>query len=195
MLPPMRRPLLVIALGAALLVAGLLATRDGSPTVVARVGSAEITEAEVERTVDRINAELEAEGREVAPEGSEGERQLRESALNLLAYHARLEQGAAELGITVTSDEVRGRLGGGNTGEGAEGGASALEALRAQLLYERIFTRVTHAIVVTPIDVAAHRRPGVDDKTLLRELLSERRQAAMKAWLARTEKRFPVRAA
>jgi hypothetical protein len=195
MLQRMRRPLLVAALAAAVLAAVLLAGRRGGESVVARVGDTEITETEVDRTVDRINAELQAEGREIAPPGSRGERQLRTSALGLLVYHARLEQGAAELGITVTLDEVRARLGGANSGEEAEGGASALEALRAQLLYERIFRRITHAIVVTPGEVAAHRRPGVDDKTLLRELVSERRQAAMRGWLARTERRFPVRAA
>ena len=195
MLPRMRRPLLVAALGAAVLAGALLASRGGGEEVVARVGDTEITGAAVDRTVDRINAELQAEGREIAPAGSQGERQLRASALNLLVYHARLEEGAAELGITVTLDEVRARLGGGNTGEEAEGGASALAALRAQLLYERIFAEVTHAIVVTPGEVATHRRPGVDDKTILRELLSERRQATMRGWLARTEKRFPVRAA
>ena len=191
----MRRPLLVAALGAAVLLGALLASRDGGEQVVARVGETEITETDLDRTVDRIDAELRAEGREIAPTGSEGERRLRASALNLLVYHARLEEGAAELGITVALDEVRARLGGGNTGEEAEGGASALEALRAQLLYERIFAEITHAIVVTPSEVAAHRRPGVDDKTILRELLSERRQATMRGWLARTEKRFPVRAA
>ena len=191
----MRRPLLVAALGAAVLLGALLATRHGDEHVVARVGDTELTETELDQTVDRIDAELRAEGRELAPKGSEGERRLRASALNLLVYHARLEEGAAELGITVTLDEVRARLGGGNTGEEAEGGASALAALRAQLLYERIFAEVTHAIVVTPGEVATRRRPGVDDKTILRELLSERRQATMRGWLARTEKRFPVRAA
>lgn len=191
----MRRPLLVAALAAAVLAGVVLASRDDGPEVVARVGEAEITEAEVDQTVDRINAELQAEGREIAPAGSPGARQLRASALTLLAYHARLEQGAAALGISVTLDEVRARLGGANTGGEAEGGASALEALRAQLLYERVFARVTRGIVVTPKQVAANRRPGVDDKTILRELLATRRQAAMKAWLARTEKRFPVRAA
>jgi hypothetical protein len=195
MLSRMRRPLLVAALAAAVLAGLLLASREGDEKIVARVGDQEITEAEVDRTVARINAELAAEGREIAPAGSPGEQQLRASSLALLVYRARLEQGAAELGITVTLDEVQARLGGANTGGEAEGGTGALEALRAQLLYERIFEQVTHAIVVTPADVAAHRRPGVDDKTILRELLSERRQAAMRGWLAPTEKQLPVPAA
>jgi hypothetical protein len=194
MLPPMRRSLLVAAVAVGAVAAALLVARQDGEDVAARVGDTTITEEDVSQTVDRINAELEREGRETAPEGSAGATRLRESALALLVYRARIEQGAAKLGIEVSADDVRARTSSG--GEEQEAGLEpgAIEAVRTQLLYERIFERVTSGLVVTPAEIAAHRRPGVDDKTIQRELLAGKREAAMQAWLARTEKELPVRA-
>lgn len=202
MLRPMRRrPLVAVlvfaVLAVAVLAVALLGGRRGGEDVAARVGDTEITETAVRRTVDRINAELEREGRETAPAGSEGADRLRRSALALLVYRERIEQGAARLGIEVSLDDVRARVGGGEEeaeeeGEGAE--TDALEAVRTQLLYERIFQKVTRDVRVPHAEVVAHRRAGADDETILQELLSERKQAAMRAWLARTERELPVRA-
>jgi hypothetical protein len=138
-----------------LTLAGLaLAGCGDSPShPVAFVGDKPITREQLDQAIDQLRADRRRKGEiEEFPEaGSRGYRSMRSSVLALLVFRQELEQAAARLGVRVRDEEVEQRLEAGGGAPGEEEGGSlgraarsfARESLRAQLLYDGIYARVT----------------------------------------------------
>ena len=105
--------------------------------------------------VDEVISELRQEGNTVPAHGSKGEKTLERQALAILVGRARLEQRAADLGVAVSDDEVLKRVGTASTAQAEQEGNADFVAsqARAQLLYEKLFTRVTAGVKVSAGDV------------------------------------------
>jgi hypothetical protein len=118
---------------------------DGDP-VVARVGSEPIHKSQLETVVRHFRLEAEAEGRPFPAESTPTGRQTRNRLLGVLVYRAELRQAARRLGIRVTRVQVLRRLNNSGGGEEAKPDAFAYGSVEAQLLYERIYAKVTRGI-------------------------------------------------
>lgn len=166
----MRRLIVVAALAAAAAGCG----GSHGDRVVASVGTASITREQLDETVDRFGEEAAREGKPFVDNAA-----VRRHLLGLLVYRARIEQGAAALGITLSHDAVEQRLKSG--GEAEEGGdkdedAFAESSVRAQLYTEAVYRRLAARIR----DADPQRRQA-------------RRNTALAHWLATLPQRFPVR--
>jgi parvulin-like peptidyl-prolyl isomerase len=143
----------------------------GGDKAVATVGNGVVTREQLEQTVEHFREEARREGKAFA----DG-RAVQRTLLQLLVYRARLEQGAAALGITVSDEAVEQRLAtaGGDEAGGDE--AFAKSSVRAQLLTEAVYRRLSARI---------------------READPERRQAkrnaALERWLRSLPGRYPER--
>ena len=183
----------------------LAACGGSSSDTLARVGDQKVTTEQVNALVEQVTDELRQEGKPVPARGSKGEKALERQALAILVGRARLEQKADDLGVTVSDAEVVTRVGAGSTAGGEQEGNLDFvgSQARAQLLYEKLFARVTGGIEVTDADVRRHyeqHRSLYGSQTLgqVREgirsqLLGERRNAAMRRWLAQAARDLPVR--
>jgi hypothetical protein len=189
----------------AVAVLALAACGGSSSKTLARVGDQKVTTEQVNSLVDEVLNELRQEGKVVPAHGSKGERALERQALAILVGRARLEQKAADLDVTVSDEEVRTRVGAGSAA-GSEQEANAdfvASQARAQLLYERLFARVTGGINVTDADVRRYYEQhralygsevfGRVREGIRSQLLGERRNAAMRQWLAQVTRDLPVR--
>jgi hypothetical protein len=123
---------------------------------VAFVGDTAIAREQLDAAIGQLRADRRRKGEieEFPNEGTPGYRRLRDSVLSVLVFRAELEQTAERLGIRVGDDEVERLIeaGGGAPGEG-EGGSLGREArelardsIRAQLLYQRIYAKVTRRV-------------------------------------------------
>jgi replicative superfamily II helicase len=113
---------------------------------VAHVGKQTIKKEQLEQTVEHFAEEAKREGKPFPKEGSRGFDDAEDRLLALLVYRAQLADQAESLGLKVDNDVVEKRLeSGGNAeeGEDEEGKAFARESVRAQLLYEAIYRKVT----------------------------------------------------
>jgi hypothetical protein len=153
-----------LVLGAIILTAVLLrAGGDGNPTV-ARVGGQPITRSQLSAVVDHFRLEAKGEGKPFPDEGSAAFRRLRNRLLGLLVYRAELRQAAARLGTGVTRFEVLKRLqpSGGSDPEAAGSDSFEYGSVETQLLYERIFEKVTRGVAApTPAELAARRNQAM----------------------------------
>ncbi|HEY8408596.1 MAG TPA: SurA N-terminal domain-containing protein [Gaiellaceae bacterium] len=170
----MRRVPFVVAVVVAL--AATTAGCGGShdDRVVASVGSTSITREQLDETVDRFGEEAAREGKPFVDD-----RAVRRHLLGLLVYRARIEQGAAALGITLSHDAVEERLkSAGEADEGEDKGddAFAESSVRAQLYMEAVYRRLAARIR----DTDPQRRQA-------------RRNTVLAHWLAALPQRFPVR--
>lgn len=187
-------PLLVAMSAVAVIAAGC-----GSERPAARVAGTPIAKERVEAILEHASEEAKHEGRVFAANGSPAYRQARRAAIELLVYHEELSQKARALGITVTDAEIEARVG---QQEDAEGKGFAEESLRAVLLYQRLYRRVTSDIRVTRAEVAAYYRRRATlylrrglslaeaRAEILSDLLTTRRTAAMSAWIERMRREF-----
>jgi hypothetical protein len=189
----------------AVLVFVLAGCGGSSDQTLARVGDQQVTAEQVDGLVEEAVAELRREGKAVPEEQSAGERALERRALAILVGRARLAQKADDLGVTVSADEIRERIGAASPGDSEEEGDSdfVTQQVRAQLLYEKLFARETGGVVVSAAEVRAHYdrnralygsrtfaevRAGIRD-----QLLGARRNAAMRLWLERVTRELPAR--
>jgi SurA-like protein len=144
-----RRALAVGAVLAAI-VAGAavyLAVRGGNgDPPVARVGGESITKSQLEAVVHHFRLQAEQEGNAFPPESTAAGRHARNSLLAVLVYRAELRQAAHRLGIQVPRVEVLRRLRSASGGEDAAPDAFAYGSAESQLLYERIYAKVTRGI-------------------------------------------------
>jgi SurA-like N-terminal domain len=187
------------------LVFALAGCGGSSDQTLASVGEQQVTAEQVDGLVEEAVAELRREGKAVPEEKSAGERTLERRALAILVGRARLAQKADDLGVTVSADEIRERIGAASPGDSEEEGDSdfVTQQVRAQLLYEKLFARVTGGVAVSAAEVRAHYdrnralygsrtfaevRAGIRD-----QLLGARRNAAMKLWLERVTRQLPAR--
>jgi hypothetical protein len=83
----------------------------------------------------------------------------RNQLLGLLVYREELRQAARRLGVTVSEDEISKRLAAAGQPESEQKGDSyAHDSIEAQLLYERIFRKLTRRVKGgTPEVVSAKR--------------------------------------
>jgi len=141
------------ALVAASLVLPLAGCGDTPHQAVVHVGDTAITGEQLRAGIEQIRADRrrKGEGEEFPDPGTVGYKRVQDSVLALLVFHAELEHAAGRLGVTVDDGEVDRLIdaGGGAPGEG-EGGSLgkeaqefARESVRAQLLYQGIYQRVT----------------------------------------------------
>jgi SurA N-terminal domain len=189
----------------ALAVLALAACGGSSSNTLARVGDQKVTTKQVNALVDEVINQLRLEGKAVPAHGSKGEKALERQALVILVGRARLEQKAADLGVKVSNEEVLKRVGAGSTAGGEQEGNADFVAsqARAQLLYEKLFARVTGGIKVTDAEVRRYYEQhrvlygsqtlGQVREGIRNQLVGERRNAAMKRWLAQVTRDLPVR--
>jgi hypothetical protein len=175
-----RNRLVVIgALAAAGLVAGLLAVFFGgsSNPPVAHVGADTIRRDQLELVVTHFREEAKNEGTPFPGENSSRFRAVRNGLLGILVYRAELAQAARRLGIRVTNTEVLRRLNTNSQGEEEhDTDRFQYDTVKTQLLYERIYAKVTRSVSApTTAQLAA------------------RRNAAMKRYLDRIQRETRVR--
>jgi hypothetical protein len=122
----------------------------------------------------------------------------------------KLEVAAARLGIRVSDDEVERHLPSRTSGADADAepgastkaeGAFVRSTVRAQLLTQKVFVRVTREVTVPPSTVRAYYRAhrGIYGRAPFRrlatsirtQLISARRNATMARWLAEA-RRIPA---
>jgi SurA-like protein len=163
----------------ALACAALAGCGGNSDKAVAHVGGEAVTEKQLDAVVAHFRDEARREGRSFPDEGSPAFRRTRNQLLKLLVYRTELEQAARRLGVTVSDDDVSRRLPAiQNGGEETElsGDTFPRETVRAQLLLEGIFRRVTR-----------------DVKAPTAAELSARRNRAMAAYVSRLQRETKVR--
>ncbi len=127
---------------------------------IAHVGGQTITREQVEQTVEHFREEAEREGKDFPEEGTADFDKAEDRLLGLLVYRAELADTAEKLGVEVDDETVERRLEAGGESEeedGEEGEAFIRDSVRAQLLYERIYRRVTENVVGTSPGATARR--------------------------------------
>lgn len=169
----MRRTLGVLTVAAALAAAAAGCGGSEDRTPVAHVGATTITREQLDRTVEHFREEASREGKPFADTPA-----ARRHLLGLLVYRARLEAGAAALGITIPNDAVEQRLESAGGGEGEDGDAKAFLAssVRAQLLTEAVYRKLAARVHVSDPQRAQAQR-----------------NAALERWTAVLAARYPVR--
>ena len=174
-----RTRLAVVALLAAGgITAGLLLGGGGnSNPAVAHVGGETITRDQLDATVDHFRKAAESEGTPFPDENSARFRTVRNRLLGILVYRTELAQAARCLGVQVTNIQVLRRMG--PNAEAEEGGGTdrfQYETVKAQLLYERIYAKVTRGITASTIPKRVARK-----------------NTAMKRYIDRVERETKVR--
>jgi hypothetical protein len=172
---------------------------DNKP--VATVAGHEISQNELELTVEHFHEEADREGKPFPAKGTHGYRQVEKLALGLLVDRASIEAAAARIGVHVSNAQVDARLTAGTVEN--EGGDIRVKAeaafvratARNQLITEGVFRKVTAGVLVRPGDVQAYYRahralyggtPFARVAPAIRsQLRSARKNAAMARWLAR----------
>jgi hypothetical protein len=138
---------------------------SGNPTV-AKVGGESITQKQLDAVVAHFRSEAQREGKSFPDEKSAGFKQLRNRLLGLLVYRAELRQAADRLGLKVTDSEISKRLvtPAGGEQEGGSGDAFPRDSVASQILYERIFDRVTRDVTApTQAELSARRNKAMAD--------------------------------
>jgi hypothetical protein len=137
----------VLALAAVFAVVLAGCDSDGEKAV-AHVGNQTITKEHLERTVEHFADEAQREGKPFPEEGEPGFDAAEDRLIGLLVYRAELADQAESMGIDVGDEQVDRRLETGGEGEkeDEEGKEFARESVRAQLLYEAIYRKVTAGI-------------------------------------------------
>lgn len=192
---------------AAALAGVVLAGCAANEEVAARVGNSEIAAEQRDAGVEHIVEELQREGREVATEGSPGFERLRAQVLGVLVYREQVEQAAARSGIRWSEEEVERRLARSGEDESEEGASEAFlaGAVHTQVVLEAVARSLDTRISVTEREVASYYRshaelfvtpPTTLDEArarIRRELLAEKRNAALRRWIALARSTIPVR--
>lgn len=138
---------------------------NGNPTV-ATVGDEAIKQKQLDSVVAHFRSEAQREGKSFPDEKSAGFEQLRNRLLGLLVYRAELRQAADRLGIKVTDSEISNRLvrPAGGEQEGSSGDTFPRDSVASQIIYERIFDRVTRDVrAPTQAELSARRNKAMGD--------------------------------
>jgi hypothetical protein len=138
---------------------------NGNPTV-AKVGGEPITQEQLDAVVAHFRSEAQREGKSFPEEKSAGFKQLRNRLLVLLVYRTELRQAADRLGLKVTDSEVSKRLvtPAGGEQEGSSGDTFPRDSVASQILYERIFDKVTRDVKApTQAELSARRNKAMAD--------------------------------
>jgi hypothetical protein len=198
----------IAAVAAAALAVALLRGRDSNP-VVAKVGSTEIRQDDLDLTVEHFHEEADREGRRFPDKGTKAYTETERAALRLLIDRAAIEAGAARLGVHVSDAAVEDRLAAQPGGESDESGDIRVKAeaafrrgtVRDQLVTERVFRKLTAGLAVSPAAVRAyyvsHRRAygsmsfSRTAPLIRNQLLAARKNAVYGRWLAKIRRSEP----
>jgi hypothetical protein len=150
---------------------------NGNPTV-ATVGEEAIKQKQLDAVVAHFRSEAQREGKTFPDEKSPSFKPLRNRLLGLIVYRAELHQAADRLGVKVTEGEISKRLAtpAGGEREGSSGDTFPRDSVASQILYERIFDKVTRNV-----------------KAPTQAELSARRNAAMAEFVTRLQRETKVR--
>ena len=143
---------------------------------VAQVGEQEIAMGDYQRFLAQTKARYEDEGRELPQPGTAAWTTLKTGLVQFLVERVQLEQKASELGIEVTDEQVAERLaalkqtqfGGSDAKLQAELAKrhvtlASLEAdIRAQLVRERLYAKITRGVRVTDEEVRDYYHAHMD---------------------------------
>ena len=138
---------------------------NGNPTV-AKVGGESITQKQLDAVVAHFRSEAQREGKSFPDEKSAGFKQLRNRLLGLLVYRTELRQAAERLGVKVTDSEISKRLvtPAGGEQEDSSGDTFPRDSVASQILYERIFDRVTREVKApAQAELSARRNKAMAD--------------------------------
>jgi SurA-like protein len=171
--------------------------------MAARVGDATISTHEVDQIIEHAREEAKHEGKDFPTEGTARFRLLERQALDLLVYHVELEQQAATLGVTLSDRELEKAL---SASAGTEADSSSeevksaeafrKESLRGQILYRRIYERVTRNVSANEVELRAYYRAHADQyrtagstfvaaRSAIRGgVIETKRNALMARWIA-----------
>jgi parvulin-like peptidyl-prolyl isomerase len=171
-------PLLLVA---ALLVAGCGggSTKSVPQDAVALVGSVAITKQQFNQLLASAKSTYKARKQAFPKVGTTAYKSLSDQAVTYLVQESELEQKGKELGITVTDKDVTARIaqiktqyfGGSDTKYRAQLKAQGLteaelkQDLRAQILSERIYNKVTADVKVSDAEVASYYKTHTSDYT------------------------------
>ena len=144
---------------------------------MATVASTPVTQKQLDDLVDHFRKEAEAEGRTFPKQGTDAYRVQRNQLLGLLVYREELRQTAGRLSVTVSEDEISKHLAAAGQPEPEQkGDPYAHDSIEAQLLYERIFRKLTR-----------HVKGGTP------EVISAKRNQVMAEFVAKLQRRTRVR--
>ncbi len=138
---------------------------NGNPTV-ATVGGEAISQTQLDAVVAHFHSEAQREGKSFPDEKSAVFKQLRNRLLGLLVYRTELRQAADRLGVKVTEGEISKRLvtPAGGEQEGSSGNTFLRDSVAAQILYERIFDKVTRKVKApSQAELSARRNKAMGD--------------------------------
>jgi hypothetical protein len=170
---------------------------------VAHVGAQAISKEDVERTVEHYQEEFAREGREFPDRDSASFDQLERTALGLLVFREQLEQAAEDFGVELPEAEVVRRVErareaegqAGADGEQAKEGEAFFEgAVRTQMIREAVARRLFPGVTLSTAEfrAAARDRKRRPTAAFRRELLQERRNAALTGWVAAARRSIAV---
>lgn len=168
----MKRPLLLVFLLLALVVAGCggSSTATLSANDAAVVGSKPITKEQFQGLMDRAQKSYTAQKRPFPKPGTAEYEQLKGQAVSFLVQRAEFEQEADDMGIKITDDKVDKRIAQlkkqfyGNSEKKYQQTLKqqgltddqAKEEVRAQLISEELFKKVTADVKVTEAQIKAY---------------------------------------
>jgi hypothetical protein len=177
--------------------------------MAARVGETTISVEQVDRTIEHAREEAKREGKPFPAEGTLPLQALRRQALDLLIYREELAQRAIALGLTFSADELEQAVGArtsvGNSESGEEDEPFVKEGLRSEILYRKIYRRVTRKLSVSEAEVRLsylehreqYRRAGLTlaaaRMVIQDKLLETKRNALMARWIARMKQDYAAR--
>jgi hypothetical protein len=174
------------------------------------VGERTIGERDVEGALEHFREEAKREGKPFPGDGTQAFASSRRHVIGLLVYRAQVEQGAEQLGVHVSGEQVERQLDQARENGGEEGGEEGEESedflrdtVRSQLTYLAAYRKVTGSVRVSAAAARTYYRRnrarfGNPPFAVVRpiataELLQLRRSRAMDAWVRQTRRRFPPR--
>jgi hypothetical protein len=189
---------------------GVAVAADVPTDAVAVVGSRRVAKNDYEGFLEQTKARYRAQGRKVPNPGSTAEATLKNNVVQFLVQRVQLEQKAKELGIVVTDEQVEDRLAtikrtrfGGSDAEFDKQLArqhltlASVEAdIRAQIVQERLYVKVTRGVTVTDGAVRAYYEdhpklygtsPATSfarvEQAIRQQLVAAKKSETMAAWV------------
>jgi hypothetical protein len=206
------RPIVVASVLAVVVAAGAIVTvvrsMGGGDKTVQTVAGREITEKDLELTVEHFHEEADREGKPFPAKDTDAYERVEKIALGLLVDQASIRAAAAKLGVQVTEAQVDAKARA-PSGESEEGGDIRVEAeaafgrasARNQLITEAVARKLTAGVTVSAAAVHAyygsHRalygttRFARVAPAIRSQLLSARKNAALTGWLAKVRAAEP----
>jgi len=190
---------LLLALGVALFAVGCGGSEEQAvpADAVAVVGDQPIDKAQFDQLMEQARTSYEAQERDFPEAGTPEYNTLRNQAMQFLVQRAQFEQKAAEMDVEVTDEEVEERLKqikeqyfGGDEKKYEEqleqqglSDEQVRRDIRAQLIQEKLFEKVTADVEVTDEEISEHyeqnkEQYGQPESREVRHILVENQQQA-----------------